>query len=464
MHDAGLVALRYPRGEGVGVLPLRAVGPIGIGTGEVLREGAGKVAIVGYGTGVQKGRGRRLLAEGGIDVTVADARFSPSRARRRPARPPRRRANCAVDRGGGRALGRLRLGGLETLSDGGEHAPRILRVGLPDRYVTHGKPALLHAEVGFTGKAIAARIEAGDRRVVRRWRAPEPRRWRSLSPGRRARRRGRPAAHDIRRGSRRCARDYVETAIRLGGALEPVGAVEDVVIGRAGGDGSGGVGLAARAYVPKAPEPVGALVWLHGGWCIGDLDGFDRVCRSLCNAAIATVVSIDYRPRPSTRGRPRWRMRTWRSTGRPATAPPSSATTGARGDRGYSAGGNSPRSRRATGRPLRAAARLPGRRRGDGHRVVPSTASTLTAEAAEFCWRMVREADRAAPDVSPLKADDLRGCRRRTSRSPASTSCVTRGLEYAEALEASARSRCATTTTCRTGSSAGAGSPTAPAS
>jgi len=36
--------------------------------------------------------------------------------------------------------------------------PRVLRVGLPDRYVTHGKPALLHREVGFTGKAIAERI------------------------------------------------------------------------------------------------------------------------------------------------------------------------------------------------------------------------------------------------------------------------------------------------------------------
>jgi 1-deoxy-D-xylulose-5-phosphate synthase len=31
---------------------------------------------------------------------------------------------------------------------------------LPDRYVTHGKPALLHREVGFTAKAIAERVEA----------------------------------------------------------------------------------------------------------------------------------------------------------------------------------------------------------------------------------------------------------------------------------------------------------------
>ncbi len=43
---------------------------------------------------------------------------------------------------------------------------RILRVGLPDRYVTHGKPALLHEEVGFTPQRIAERIEAAilDRR------------------------------------------------------------------------------------------------------------------------------------------------------------------------------------------------------------------------------------------------------------------------------------------------------------
>ena len=49
---------------------------------------------------------------------------------------------------------------LEHLDDAAASpsAPRILRVGLPDRYVTHGKPALLHEEVGFTGEAIAERI------------------------------------------------------------------------------------------------------------------------------------------------------------------------------------------------------------------------------------------------------------------------------------------------------------------
>ena len=33
-----------------------------------------------------------------------------------------------------------------------------MRVGLPDHYVTHGKPALLHEEVGLTGAAVCERV------------------------------------------------------------------------------------------------------------------------------------------------------------------------------------------------------------------------------------------------------------------------------------------------------------------
>ena len=35
-----------------------------------------------------------------------------------------------------------------------------MRVGLPDRYVTHGKPALLREEVGLTGESVAERVLA----------------------------------------------------------------------------------------------------------------------------------------------------------------------------------------------------------------------------------------------------------------------------------------------------------------
>jgi 1-deoxy-D-xylulose-5-phosphate synthase len=160
-YDDGPIALRYPRGEGVGVvIPApRDVQRIAIGRGEVLREGT-RVALVGYGSGVQKAlEAADLLAEGGLDVTVADARFAkPLDAELLSALAAEHELLVTVEEG-------VLAGGFgsavwESLNDSGAAMPRILRVGLPDRYVTHGKPALLHAEVGFTGKAIAQRIEA----------------------------------------------------------------------------------------------------------------------------------------------------------------------------------------------------------------------------------------------------------------------------------------------------------------
>ena len=47
----------------------------------------------------------------------------------------------------------------DAFPDGSERA-HVMRVGLPDRYVTHGKPALLREEVGFTGEAVAERVLA----------------------------------------------------------------------------------------------------------------------------------------------------------------------------------------------------------------------------------------------------------------------------------------------------------------
>ena len=131
---------------------------IEIGTGEILREGE-RVALVGYGTGVQKAlEAAELLAEKGLNPTVADARFAkPIDAGLIAQLAAEHDLLVTVEEG-------VLAGGFgtavwECLSDGGL-APRILRVGLPDRYVTHGAPALLHEEVGYTGARIAERIEA----------------------------------------------------------------------------------------------------------------------------------------------------------------------------------------------------------------------------------------------------------------------------------------------------------------
>jgi 1-deoxy-D-xylulose-5-phosphate synthase len=165
LTQGGPFGLRYPRGEGVGAtLPgPREVQAIPVGKGEVLREGS-RVALVGYGTGVGKAlEAADLLAEHGMDVTVADARFA------KPLDVELLRTLAAdhellVTVEEGVLAGGFGSGVLEALNDdgvaGAGRVARILRVGLPDRYVTHGKPALLHAEVGFTGREIARRIEA----------------------------------------------------------------------------------------------------------------------------------------------------------------------------------------------------------------------------------------------------------------------------------------------------------------
>jgi len=156
-HD-GPVGLRYPRGEGIGVeLPSRPQ-TIEIGTGEVLREGS-KVAIVGYGTGVGKAlEAADRLAAQGLDVTVADARFAkPLDTALLGQLASEHELLVTVEES--QLAGGFGSAVLESLSDAGV-MPRLIRVGMPDRYVTHGKPALLHEEVDFTGEAIAARIQA----------------------------------------------------------------------------------------------------------------------------------------------------------------------------------------------------------------------------------------------------------------------------------------------------------------
>jgi 1-deoxy-D-xylulose-5-phosphate synthase len=157
-YDSGPIALRYPRGSGVGVpLPPRP-STIEIGTGEILREGD-QVALLAYGSGVAKALEAAEILDGhGISVTVADARFAkPIDAGLAAQLAAEHELLVTVEEG-------VLAGGFgsavwETLSDAGV-SPRILRVGLPDRYVTHGAPKLLHEEIGFTGKRIAERIEA----------------------------------------------------------------------------------------------------------------------------------------------------------------------------------------------------------------------------------------------------------------------------------------------------------------
>jgi 1-deoxy-D-xylulose-5-phosphate synthase len=159
-HD-GPAALRYPRGAGEGATLPAKPELIPIGSGEVLAEGE-RVALLGYGYGVAVARkAAEILAGHGLDPTVADARFAKPIDGRLAERLAREH-DLVVTIEENVLAGGFGSAVLEHLEDAfaddpGERA-RVLRVGLPDRYVTHGKPALLRAEAGLTGEAVAERV------------------------------------------------------------------------------------------------------------------------------------------------------------------------------------------------------------------------------------------------------------------------------------------------------------------
>jgi 1-deoxy-D-xylulose-5-phosphate synthase len=159
-HD-GPVALRYPRGAAEGAELPAEPAEIPIGSGELLVSGE-RVALLGYGYGVAVAlQAAEILAGHDLQPTVADARF----AKPLDAELLERLAlghdlvvtieENVLPGGFGSAV-------LEHLEDSFADRPadraRVMRIGLPDRYVTHGKPALLREEVGLTGDSVAERV------------------------------------------------------------------------------------------------------------------------------------------------------------------------------------------------------------------------------------------------------------------------------------------------------------------
>jgi 1-deoxy-D-xylulose-5-phosphate synthase len=159
----GPAALRYPRGAGEGAKLPAQPQLIPIGSGEILAEGE-RVALLGYGYGVAVAQeAAAILAGHGLTATVADARFAKPIDGELAERLAREHdlvvtieENVLPGGFGSAVLEHLE----DAFADGPGERARVLRVGLPDRYVTHGKPALLRAEAGLTGGSVAERVLA----------------------------------------------------------------------------------------------------------------------------------------------------------------------------------------------------------------------------------------------------------------------------------------------------------------
>ena len=108
---------------------------------------------------------------------------------------------------------------------------------------------------------------------------------------------GAPRFHEL--DVHQARRSFEKLQGAFGGESQPVASVTDVPIpGVHARDGA----IMARLYRPLAAAPDDALpvtFYFHGGgWCIGDLPGYDALCRSLANFSGAAVMSVDYRLAP----------------------------------------------------------------------------------------------------------------------------------------------------------------------
>jgi len=158
-YDDGPSALRYPRGEGVG-MEMPAVGvPLEIGKGRVLREGK-QIAILSLGTRLGDAlKAADTLAGMGLSATVADARFAKPLDRdliRRLAQ--RHEVLITIEEGSIGGFGSFVMQFLaeEGLLDGGL---RMRAMVLPDTFIDHDKPEKMYAQAGLDAKGIVSKVQ-----------------------------------------------------------------------------------------------------------------------------------------------------------------------------------------------------------------------------------------------------------------------------------------------------------------
>jgi 1-deoxy-D-xylulose-5-phosphate synthase len=150
-------ALRYPRGEGIGVTLPEVGVPLPIGKGRILREGS-TVAILSYGTRLQEAlKAADELQARGLSTTVADARFAKpldSELVRRLANGHAVLITVEENAIGGFASHVMHLLAHEGLLDRGQLKFRPM--AMPDRFIDHDKPETQYDQAGLNAKHIVA--------------------------------------------------------------------------------------------------------------------------------------------------------------------------------------------------------------------------------------------------------------------------------------------------------------------
>jgi 1-deoxy-D-xylulose-5-phosphate synthase len=151
-------AVRYPRGEGLGVPMPNEGTPLEIGKGRIVQEGH-KVALLSYG-----GRLGECLAAAkelkalGLSATVADARFAKPLDVELLTRLVRHHEVLVTVEEG--AIGGFGAYVLQALAEHGliERGLRVRCMVLPDQFIDQDSPNAMYAQAGLDAKGIVAKV------------------------------------------------------------------------------------------------------------------------------------------------------------------------------------------------------------------------------------------------------------------------------------------------------------------
>jgi 1-deoxy-D-xylulose-5-phosphate synthase len=151
-------ALRYPRGEGIGVEMPSEGKPLEIGKGRIVREGS-KIAILSLGTRLADAlKAAEELASFGLSTTVADARFAkPIDTDLALRLAAEHEVLITVEEG---AIGGFAAQVYQTLSDNGalDRGLKIRSMILPDIFIDQDSPTAMYAKAGLDARGIVKKV------------------------------------------------------------------------------------------------------------------------------------------------------------------------------------------------------------------------------------------------------------------------------------------------------------------
>ena len=154
-HDSGPIALRYPRGEGVGCDMPEQGEVLPIGKGRIVKQGD-RVALLSFGAHLNETlAAAEELDARGLSTTVADARFAkPLDTDLIAQLVETHDALITVEQGCEGGFGAMVLHWLAKTGrlDGGV---AIRTMTLPDRFIDQASPADMYADAGLTARDIA---------------------------------------------------------------------------------------------------------------------------------------------------------------------------------------------------------------------------------------------------------------------------------------------------------------------